>query len=143
VNERGPFIKVAVAVITDSQQRILITQRSMDVSYGGFWEFPGGKLENGESAPDALVREIKEEVGLEVLAHDYLGEVNYTYNNRAISLLIYHIDSYRGIATCREGQMNMQWTQMQHLKNFQFPPANVEIIELISQKIRVPVTVHG
>lgn len=133
-------IKVAVGVITDAQERILITQRSMDKFYGGFWEFPGGKLEKDEGASLALAREIKEEVGLDIIEHTYLGEVNYLYKEQPISLLIYHIYDYQGKAQCCEAQMGLHWAAIDELNDFQFPPANVEIINLIKEKLLSQVT---
>ncbi len=124
-------MKVAVAVITDANQHILITRRAKNVSHGGLWEFPGGKLECEELAASALVREIKEEVGLDVLAYDYLGEVHHTYDEQCVSLLVYHVHRYRGEAVCREAQMDMRWVDVASLGNFQFPAANLDIIELI------------
>ena len=128
------MMKVAVAVITDAQQRILITRRSLHASSGGMWEFPGGKLEGDELASAALIREIKEEVGLDVMAYDYLGEVCHVYTEQfAVSLLVYHVHRYRGEATRCEEQMDLQWVDFASLKNFQFPAANIEIIELIKR----------
>lgn len=128
-------MRVAVAIITDAQQRILITQRSPHTSHSGMWEFPGGKLEKDELPNQALVREIKEEVGIDVMAYNYLGEVCHTYDVQHISLLIYHVHDYKGEAVCREGQMDLRWVDMAALKDFKFPAANLEIIELIKQKI--------
>ena len=124
-------MKVAVAVITDAKQRILITRRAQHASHGGLWEFPGGKLEGEELASFALVREIKEEVGLDVMAYDYLGEVCHTYNHHSVSLFVYHVHQYQGEASCCEAQMDLRWVDLDSLNNFQFPAANIEIIELI------------
>ena len=124
-------MKVAVAIITDSEQRILITQRSLDAPHGGFWEFPGGKFEEGEQGPDALVREVKEEVGIDVLTYHYLGEVCHTYATEPIHLFVYHIDQYTGQAQCCEKQMALRWVEIEQLKHFQFPAANLQIIDLI------------
>ena len=126
-------MKVAVAVIKDELNQILITRRSQNVSHGGFWEFPGGKLNKDELAKDALVREIKEEVGLDVISSDYLGNVRYTYNNQDIELLIYHVNKYIGIATCNEDQLDLSWSSIENFHNFQFPAANIKIIELIKE----------
>lgn len=128
-------MRVAVAIITDASQRILITRRSLQVSHGGMWEFPGGKLENEELATAALVREIKEEVGIDVMGYTYLGEVRHTYDHKLISLLIYHVYDYQGEAVCRESQMDLRWVDIANLKDFQFPAANLEIIDLLRQKI--------
>ena len=126
-------MRVAVAVITDECQRILITRRGPHASHGGMWEFPGGKLENEELASQALVREVKEEVDLDVLAYDYLGEVRHTYPHQVVSLLVYHVHCYQGEAVCREMQMDLRWVDLSSLNEFQFPKANIEIIGLIHQ----------
>ena len=128
-------MRVAVAIITDAKQRILITRRPLHVSHGGFWEFPGGKLENEELASSALVREIKEEVGLEVSGYDYIGEVCYNYNQQGIALLVYHVHAYQGEAVCREAQLDLRWVEQASLKNYPFPPANLDIIALIEKTL--------
>ena len=129
-------MRVAVAVITDAQNRILITRRSLHVSSGGMWEFPGGKLEEDELAEAALIREIKEEVGLDVVAYEYLGEISHLYTKQFVSLFIYHVHAYQGEAACCEEQMDLRWVDFASLHNFHFPAANIEIIELIRQKVR-------
>ena len=126
-------MKVAVAVITDEFNRILITRRSPNVSHGGFWEFPGGKLNKDELAEDALVREIKEEVGLDVLSYVYMGEVRYQYNDQDIELLIFHINKFSGNASCKEEQLDLRWELIDNFYKFQFPAANIKIIELIKE----------
>lgn len=123
--------KVAVAVIMDKAEHILITRRPMHTSHGGFWEFPGGKVEPDEEVTSALIREIDEEVGLQVIAYDYLGEVLSTYQEQPLALLIYHVYHYVGEAYCREGQMDLRWVAIEDLEDFQFPAANVAIIGLI------------
>ena len=128
-------MRVAVAVITDLQQRILITRRSLQTPHGGLWEFPGGKLELDELASEALVREIKEEVGIDVKAYDYLGEICHSYLDKRVSLLVYHVHCYQGEAACHEAQIGMRWVALDDLDAFQFPPANVEIIGLIRQRL--------
>ena len=127
-------MKVAVAIITDAEQRILITRRPLHASHGGMWEFPGGKLEKEELATTALVREIKEEVGIDAIAYNYLGEVCHTYDQKFVTLLIYHVHRYQGEAARCEAQMDLRWVDIANLKDFQFPAANLEIIELIKQR---------
>ena len=124
-------MRVAVAVITDTKRRILITQRPIGTSHAGFWEFPGGKLEVDESAISALCREVKEEVGLDVVAYEYLGEVSHTYPSYEVTLLIYHVHGYEGVATCLEAQMGMRWVDFKSLSQYTFPEANLDVIKLI------------
>jgi 8-oxo-dGTP diphosphatase len=128
-------MKVAVGVITDAQQKVLITRRPQHISYGGYWEFPGGKLEGDESSASALIREIEEEVGLQVLEHDFMGEVHYTHKEKKIHLLIHHVANFAGHAKPLESQLDLRWVEIAELHQYNFPPANVEIIALIDKKI--------
>ncbi len=128
-------VKVAVGVITDSQLNVLITRRPQHISYGGYWEFPGGKLEADETSASALIRELKEEVGLQVVDHSYMGEVQYTLNDKHICLHIHHVSSFKGKASALESQLDLRWVDIKELPNYNFPPANVEIIALIDEKI--------
>ena len=129
-------MKVAVAVIFDSEKRILITQRPLHAPHGGMWEFPGGKLEEQELPEAALIREIKEEVGIDVLEHHFLGEIVHYYAAKKVSLLIFSIDKYQGKPVCREAQMDLRWVAADSLKDYHFPEANIQIIELIKKDYR-------
>jgi 8-oxo-dGTP diphosphatase len=128
------IIKVAIAVVTDAENRVLITQRSLKSTHGGFWEFPGGKLEAGEEPAAALQRELQEEVGLEPLNYHYLGEVCHEYPQRFVSLLVFHVNHFNGQAMCREAQLDLRWVAWDDLKAFQFPAANLEVIRLFQEK---------
>jgi 8-oxo-dGTP diphosphatase len=124
-------VKVAVAIITNDQQQILVTQRPFHVPHGGCWEFPGGKLEADELAEEALIREIREEVDLEILEHHYLGEIKYDYHDKSVQLIVFHVTQFRGTPMCREGQLNMKWIIKDHLNAADFPEANRGIFDLI------------
>ncbi|WP_454783801.1 8-oxo-dGTP diphosphatase MutT [Legionella sp. WA2024007413] len=124
-------IEVAVAVIVDEQQRILITQRPFHVPHGGCWEFPGGKLETGESPGVALVREIKEEVGLDILQYKLLGEINHQYSDKEVKLNIFLVDQFVGLPSCKEGQLAMKWVHQHELNPEQFPEANHRVIAIV------------
>lgn len=128
------MIKVAVAIIIDEQQRILVTQRPLHASHGGYWEFPGGKLEVNELAEQALIREIKEEVGLDVLKHEFLGEVHYQYAERSVQLFIFLVTQFSGSPTCIEGQLAMKWIHHNELNPDEFPEANREVMQLIPKQ---------
>jgi 8-oxo-dGTP diphosphatase len=120
--------KVAVAMIADAQNRLLLTQRAPHVSHGGFWEFPGGKLEGNEIPEMALCREIKEEVGIDVLSFRYLGEVHHDYGTYQVILYGYFVHQFRGIAVCRENQTDMRWVHPEELSHFAFLAANQPLI---------------
>lgn len=125
-------IKVAVAIITDSEQRVLVTQRPLHVPQGGLWEFPGGKLEANESAEQALIREIKEEIGLEVKTCHLLGEIEHQYPGKLVQLIVFHVSKFSGTASCLEGQLDLRWIDKEHLNPNEFPEANSAIFKLFS-----------
>jgi 8-oxo-dGTP diphosphatase len=125
------MIRVAVAIIVDEDRRILITQRPLHSSHGGFWEFPGGKLEHHELPEHALIREVKEEVGLQVLNYRYLGEVNHAYSDKSVQLLIFLVTEFSGTPLCAEGQLALTWKKQSELNPNHFPEANREVIALI------------
>ena len=126
-------MRVAVAVILDDKQRILITRRPLDAPHGGMWEFPGGKLEDDETPLAALEREVKEEVGLNVISADFLGQINHTYAHHSVILLVYGVHTFHGHAVCCEKQMDLKWVGMENLDDYEFPEANQQIIALIHQ----------
>ena len=125
------MIKVAVAVVFDDKQRILITRRAEHISHGGFWEFPGGKLEADELADAALIREIKEEVGVDVLEYSFLGDLNHDYGTKTVNLLVFAVSKHQGEAYRRELQSDLRWVAVEELEQYQFPEANQKIIEMV------------
>ena len=124
-------MKVAVALVLNEAQDMLITRRAAHASHAGLWEFPGGKLEKDELASTALIRELKEEVGIEVLNYQYLGSVSHDYETGRVELLIFLVDQFLGEASCCELQTDLRWISLDKLNDYEFPKANHEIIELI------------
>lgn len=124
-------MKVAVAVIWNDQQQVLITKRPDHAAHGGLWEFPGGKLEEGELASAALVREIKEEVGVDILESRFLGIVIHKYDSKTVELLVYSVEKFQGKAYCCESQSDLRWVHLKQLAHYNFPKANEHVIELI------------
>ena len=125
-------VRVAVGVIRNLDGDILITQRSLQATHAGFWEFPGGKLEDHERPEDALCRELKEEVGIDVLAYSYWDTITHCYDDRWVSLMIYQVSQYRGEAACLESQLAFRWVPPEQLHLFQFPEANRQIIDKLT-----------
>ncbi len=122
-----PALHVAVGVIRDSEGRILLTQRAKHAHQGGLWEFPGGKREAGESIVDALQRELREEVGIEVLAAAPLIKVHHRYPDLQVLLDVWRVKHFSGTARACEGQA-MRWVEPHRLSELSFPAANLPII---------------
>jgi 8-oxo-dGTP diphosphatase len=132
-------IHVAAAAIFDEQGRVLISRRPLHVHQGGLWEFPGGKLEPGESVANALRRELHEELGIIVQAARPLIRVVHDYADKAVLLDVWRVDAFTGTAAGNEGQV-IEWAAVGALGEYRFPAANTPIIKAVSLPDRYLVT---
>ncbi len=123
----GERTHVAAAVVVDAEGRILIARRPNHVHQGGLWEFPGGKVELGESAYQALVRELHEEVHLDVEHARPLIRIPYDYPDKAVLLDVWRVERFGGDASGREGQP-VRWVSREELPQYRFPAANAPIV---------------
>ncbi|MDD4914360.1 MAG: Nudix family hydrolase [Methylococcales bacterium] len=121
------MLHVAVGVIRDGSGNILISRRAPGAHQGGLWEFPGGKLEAGETVRQALCRELHEEVGIQVSDARPLIKIRHDYGDRAVLLDVWDVTAFSGMATACEGQA-MRWVAAQQLSEYAFPAANQSII---------------
>lgn len=125
-------VHVAVGVIIDAQGRILISRRANHVHQGGLWEFPGGKVESGETVEQALHRELNEELAIMTLAVRPLLIIDHDYGDKKVCLDVWWVDQFKGHALGREGQL-IEWVAVSRLNQYQFPAANQVIIQAIQQ----------
>ncbi|ABV85735.1 8-oxo-dGTP diphosphatase MutT [Shewanella pealeana] len=123
-------IHVAVGVIQDPHKRILLAKRPEHLHQGGKWEFPGGKVEKQETTSQALIRELKEEVNLDVVSTEPLMEIHHDYGDKQVFLDIHWVTHFTGEAEGLEGQP-VQWVEIEKLTDFEFPEANKAILEKI------------
>lgn len=123
-------VHVAVGVVVDEQQLILISQRAFTAHQGGLWEFPGGKVESGESVTRALARELREELGIGFSDSRPLLIVPFDYGDKAVLLDVHLVTGLRGKARGLEGQP-LAWVTAQELSRYEFPAANVPIVEAL------------
>ena len=124
-------LHVAVAVIVNDQRQVLISQRHPESHQGGCWEFPGGKLEEGESVQDGLRREIAEELGLQLRRFHPVKKILYHYPEKSVLLDVWQVTEFNGEARGLEGQA-LAWRPVSALADEDFPPANVPIIRLLN-----------
>ena len=123
-------LHVAVGVITDDRGRVLISRRAEDSHQGGLWEFPGGKVEPGESLADALARELREELDIEVRRSEPLIEIRHDYSDKAVLLDVHVVRDFGGNPSGLENQP-LAWVSLENLRDYQFPAANKPIISAV------------
>lgn len=117
------MIDVAIAVIQDNQQRVLLTRRQSDKDFAGDWEFPGGKQEEGEHIEQALSRELYEELGLSVTQYQRMMTIPWHYAHKTVRLHVYMITAWQGEPTPKQGQP-MRWFELSEIAQLNMPPAN-------------------
>jgi len=127
----GKTIHVVAAIIIDGD-KILATQRG-DGDFKGGWEFPGGKIEDNENPKEALVREIKEELGVDIDVHDLFETVLYSYPNFNLNMQCFICEITHGIITLHE-HLAYQWLTKDTLNHVHWLPADVELIEKIRMR---------
>ena len=122
-------VLVAACALIDADGRVLIAERPPGKSMAGLWEFPGGKVDPGERPEDALIRELKEELGITVkeacLAP--LTFASHSYEDFHLLMPLYVCRRWEGMVSAREGQ-RLAWVRPNRLKEYPMPPADVPLI---------------
>jgi 8-oxo-dGTP diphosphatase len=124
-----PVILVAAVALIDAQRRVLLAQRPAGKSMAGLWEFPGGKVEDHETPEQALVRELHEELGIDVAADDLepLAFASHTYDDFHLLMPLFDCVRWRGTPRPREGQA-LAWVGAAELDRYAMPPADLPLI---------------
>ncbi len=124
------YAHVAIGIIQNSKQQVLVSRRKAESHLGGLLEFPGGKVEKNESPPDALKRELSEELNIDVLDISPLIQIPYNYPNRNVLLNTFLVNEYHGNIIANENQTIM-WKFLHSLDEKQFPDANIGILNAL------------
>ena len=125
-----PIIRVAAGILIDELGRVLITQRPEGKHLAGWWEFPGGKINESETAGEALTRELDEEIDVAVHATRELLIYTYEYPERFVTLHVYVVESYSGTPIGVEGQA-LRWEAVDALIDVGLLPADLPIVEAL------------
>jgi mutator protein MutT len=126
----SPSTVVVVAAIIEQQGRFLLTQRQAGTHLEHHWEFPGGKLEAGETHHEALVRELNEELGVNTTVGELALSTIHAYPERTVALHFYRC-AMDGEPRAMLGQA-MRWVPRGELESLQLPPADAELIRLLT-----------
>lgn len=130
--EKKPILLVAACALVDADNRILLAQRPQGKSLAGLWEFPGGKVEAGETPEETLVRELNEELGIvtKVACLAPLTFASHTYEKFHLLMPLYICRRYEGIPQGREGQA-IKWVKSKALRDYPMPPADEPLIPFL------------
>ena len=123
---------VSAVALIDADGRVLLAQRPEGKSLAGLWEFPGGKVEPGETPEAALIRELKEELGIDTWRSCLapLTFASHSYDDFHLLMPLFACRRWEGIATAQEGQ-TLAWVQPNRLRDYPMPPADLPLIPIL------------
>ena len=125
-------IKVSMGIILDSEGKILIAQRNLQKNFGGMWEFPGGKQEADESPEQALIRELKEELSIEVEVLRSFQPYDYKDEKIKISFYPIHCKIIGGMIVNNEHE-EVIFISLEEIDNFEFAPPDYKTVDLVKE----------
>ena len=123
-----------IAAIILKEGKVLIAQRAQGQNLAGKWEFPGGKVEPGESPEECLVREIREELGIKIEVDEFFGESVYRYDTVVIKLLAYkavYVDGEYKLTV----HSQIKWVKPDELDNYDLAPADIAFVKKLKEII--------
>ena len=126
------IVLVSAVALIDADGRVLLAQRPEGKSLAGLWEFPGGKVDPGETPEAALIRELREELGIETKASCLapLTFASHSYDDFHLLMPLFACRRWEGIATGREGQ-TLAWVRPEKLRDYPMPPADIPLIPIL------------
>jgi 8-oxo-dGTP diphosphatase len=128
------LLLVAAAVLLDGEGRVLLAQRPKGKTLAGLWEFPGGKIELGERPEAALVRELREELAIDVNVSDLVPTAfaSHAYDDFHVLMPAWRTSIWKGIPVPQERQ-ELAWVKIEQLGEYAMPPADVPLVQTLSQ----------
>ena len=116
----------------DADNRVLLAERLGDPSFAGLWEFPGGKIDAGETSGNALKRELREELGIDIVAFHPMLEVQHDYADRHVNIDFFLISNWLGTPSGLQGQ-ELKWVQVELLDEAMLLPADGPVISALQK----------
>ena len=128
-------IQVAVGIVFNSAGQVLVGQRVVKDRYFAKWEFPGGKIEAGESVQEALHREFLEEVSITLGESQPFMEIKHDYPDRSVQLYVHTVNQFEGEVSALEGQA-LKWVSIEALSELDFLQGNTAMIEKLERDFK-------
>jgi 8-oxo-dGTP diphosphatase len=131
MQQKNNIIEVVVGVIHNDSKEIFISRRKKNQFMSGYWELPGGKVENNEDLSSALKRELFEEIGIKIEKYNLIQTIQQEYPKRIINLSVYVIEKYSGTPVGKEGQ-DFSWSSIEKIEEYELLPTMLKIINRLS-----------
>lgn len=122
------MLDVVAAILMNSNSEIMIAKRKADKSLGGYWEFPGGKVEYGETPEASLKRELREEMCIDIEVKDYFGENIYKYDDKTIRLIAYICEIVKGDIMLID-HSEYRWVDKKLINYYNIAPADIFFVK--------------
>jgi 8-oxo-dGTP diphosphatase len=132
MSEPKPILLVSACALVDADGRVLLSQRPEGKTLAGLWEFPGGKVEPGETPEETLIRELREEIGVETQTACLapLTFASHTYESFHLLMPLYVCRRFTGIPVAKEGQ-TLKWVRPNRMRDYPMPPADEPLIPFL------------
>ncbi|MDQ7071501.1 MAG: 8-oxo-dGTP diphosphatase MutT [Rhodobacterales bacterium] len=126
------ILLVSAVALIDVDGRVLLAQRPAGKSMAGLWEFPGGKIEEGETPEIALIRELEEELGIDTWESCLapIAFASHSYDDFHLLMPLFACRKWQGVPRAREGQ-TLKWVRVNDLKSYPMPPADIPLIPIL------------
>ena len=128
-------VSVSAGILINNDNQILLSQRTADKSFPGQWEFPGGKIESSETAHEALIRELKEELGIDIDNSYLFKRIEHYYDSFTANIEFFLVDSWSGELSGEEGQL-VRWFSVRDLRDLPILAADNPVIEELQELLR-------